>query len=504
MSSSISASRRRALVRSGLTEGARRSLVVMAIAAVLAPFIYILAILFQLGSWHGADWWLHDIITLRRMLYADLTRDLPPEAPKNVIVAGSASLFGVNGGVIKAATGTETLNFGLHAGLDLDLMLGTASRSIDANDRVIMPLEFEIYPRERPSDFSAANFLAYFYKDATDIPSGHLPALMAAIHPVTVFEGVLDRIAELFGKKSSAKLDDSAVKARWLQAQADPAALQANDSPYDYPDLSAHGDKILVGLTPPSITADARGFLSAASNQVSLYTARVLDDWRSALAARGASLYLTWPAMLEDDAGTIVTTAHWQMLIDLAREAAAKGQPIYCDPIPAVIPVQYRYDTAYHVDHKGQLLYSAGLAACLSDIAAKPFDWKNADATVLADQARQRLAALKAPPDPLVFGYERNIRALQALGKAIDAAHAATGLYPDILPAIDATEPVVEIAAAPFKADYRSNGTDYKLTVAGTSECFTVREGWPDLIDPHADAPGSCRYGSWSSGAANW
>ncbi len=504
MSSSISASERRARVRSGLTDGARRSLVVMAFAAVAAPFLYILAILFQLGSWHGADWWLHDIITLRRMLYSDLVHDLPPEAPKNVIVAGSASLFGVNGGAIAAATGTETLNFGLHAGLDLDLLLGTASRSIDDNDRVILPLEFEIYPRERPSDLSAGNFLAYFYKDATDIPYGHLPELMVAIHPVTVFEGVVDRVAQLFGKQTGFKLDDATVKARWLQSQADPAALQANDSAYDYPDLSAHGDKILVQLTPPSFVTNAHGLRSAASDKVSPYTARVLDDWRSALAARGASLYLTWPVMLEDDAGTIVTPAHWQMLINLAREAAAKGQPIYCDPIPAVIPVQYRYDSAYHVDHKGQLLYSAGLAACLKDIAAKPFDWENADAAVLADQARQRLAALKAPPDPLVFGYERNIRALQGLTAVITASHAATGRYPEALPAIDATEPVIEIAAAPFKADYRSNGTDYKLTVAGSNECFTVREGWPDLIDPHAGAPGSCRYGSWSSGAANW
>ncbi len=504
MSSSISASEQRARVRDGLTSGARRSLATMAVAALLAPILYALLVLFQLGSWHGADWWLRDIITLRRALYADITRAMPPDARKTVIIAGSGSLFGVNGGLITKATGTETLGFGLHAGLDLDLLLANASRSIDANDQVVLPLEFEIYNRPRPTDLSAANFLAYFYKDAGEIPPSHLPALLLAAQPVTVFEGVVDRVAQLFGKPTGFKLDEATVLERWKNAQADPAALQASERYYDYFNLDAHGDKVLMRLTPPSAEAEAQAFRSPAADAISPYTIEMLDDWRADLAKRGAAMFLTWPIMIEDDAGTIVTEQHWQRLIDFARLADAKGQPLYCDPVAAVIPVQYRFDTVYHVNYKGSLLYSAGLADCLKDVAAKPFDWRNANAAALAEAARQRLAALKAPPDPLVFGYERNLRQLQALHAAIEATRAATGRYPDVLPPFDAAIPVMEMGAAPFAPTYRSDGTDFALTVAGKDECYTVREGWPQLVHPAGSEDGTCRYGFWSAGAANW
>ena len=504
MSSSISASERRASVRAGLTGGARRSLIAMALAALGVPVLYALAVLFQLGSWHGADWWLRDIITLRRMLYADITRALPPEASKTVIVAGSGTLFGVQGGEIAKATGTETLDFGLHAGLDIDLLMASASPNIDANDRVILPLEFGIYPRPRPTDLSASNFLAFFYKDAASMPLSHIPPLVFAAQPVTVFEGVVDRVAALFGKPTDFLLDDETVLARWKHEQADPASLQASEHYYDFPNLDAHGDKVLIHLPPPSAEAEGPTFRSPAANEISPHTAEALAAWRQRLKERGATMFLTWPLMLEDDVGTIVTPEHWQTLIDLARTADALGQPLYCDPVAAVVPVQYRFDSAYHVTYKGALLYSDSLAACLDDIAAKPFDWRGANAAVLADRARQRLAALKTPPDPLVFGYERNLRQLATLRGAIEAARVATGRYPEVLPPFDPAVPVMELAATPFKPNYRSDGTDYKLTVAGTGECYTVKQGWPQLIDPHTPADGGCRYGSWSAGAANW
>ncbi len=504
MSSSISASEQRARLRGGLTSGARRSLAAMAVAAVLAPILYVLLLLFQLGSWHGADWWLRDIITLRRALYADILRDMPPEASKTLIVAGSGSLFGVDGGLITEATGTETLGFGLHAGLDLDLLLAQASRSIDANDKVVMPLEFELYHRLRPTDLTAANFLAYFYKDAGAIPPRHLPALFLAAKPVTVVEGAVDRIAALFGKRTDFIVDEATILQRWREAQSDQAELQSRSSYYDYYNLNAHGDKILVRLTPESAEAEGSTFRSGMADAISPYTAEMLADWRADLAKRGATLFLTWPVMLEDDVGTIVTEQHWQRLIDFARDAEAKGEPLYCDPVAAVIPVQYRFDSAYHLNYKGSLLYSAGLADCLKDIAAKPFDWRNANAAALADAARQRLAALKSPPDPLIFGYERNIRQLQALHAAIEATHVATGRYPEALPPVGPVLPVMKTVAAPFAPTYRSDGTDFALTVAGKGECYTVREGWPQMIHPQAPAEGGCRYGFWSPGAANW
>lgn len=502
MNSSISASDPQRL-RAGLTSGARRALMAIGLGAVLTPLVYMLLVIAQIGSWQGAEWWLRDIIALRRIFYAEEIRDLPKDARKNLVVAGSASLFGVDGGAIEKATGETTLNLGLHAGLDLDLLFAQADRFVDANDRVVVPLEFELYPRAEPTDLTPATFLAFLYPDARAIPPSHLPTILLATSPVRVLEGVVDRVVELVtGRRKVPLLGDDALLAGWKKARA--AGPDAPSQPYGYSTMNAHGDKDLLRNTPPDAEADVLAVVTPVSSEISPFTARTLVDWQARFAERGASLALTWPIILEDDKGTIFEPRYWARLIALARDAEAKGLPIHCDPIQAIVPVQYRFDTNYHVNAKGAAIYSAGLAACLPTIDQRAFDWRKADPDALAAAARARIAALKSPSDPLVFGYERNIRLLQGLDAAIKAEHAATGRYPAELPPFDPAVAVAEPGAKPFLPWYRSDGTDYKLVAESDDACFAVKEGWPGLIDPARTSDKGCAYGYWSAGAARW
>ncbi len=75
-----------------------------------------------------------------------------PGRARTSYVAGSASLFGVDGGAIGRTTGETTLNLGLHAGLDIDLLLAQADRFVDANDRVLIRSNSNSIPApSRPS-----------------------------------------------------------------------------------------------------------------------------------------------------------------------------------------------------------------------------------------------------------------------------------------------------------------------------------------------------------------
>lgn len=503
MSSSISASSGRARLRAALTKGARRSLATMAFAAIIGPLLYAGLVTFQLGAWSRAQWWLYDILTLRRHFYADIVQPLGPDARKTLVAAGSGTLFGLDGGAVTRATGETVLNFGMHAGLDIDLLLAQLDGFVDANDRVVMPLEFEHYSRTAVTDLSAETFLAFLYPYADAIPFTRLARLAAAAHPLNVLDGVGNRIGEILGTRPSPARPLATLLGDWKAARGS-GAPDDDHAPYDYSTMNAHGDKELMLQTPKDAEADMRAATTPAQPIVTPYAAGALADARKVVEAKGASLILTWPVIVEDDSGTIFTPEYWQRIIDLARAADAAGSPIHCDPIGAIVPVQYRYDTPYHVNWKGALVYSAGFAACLPQIESRPFDWKGADAAALAARAKARIAELKRPPDPLIFGYERNIRLLQTLNDAVLAAHAATGSYPDELPAVDPDLPVVEKGAGLFLPWYRTDGTDYKLVAEDPHDCFAVSEGWAAMIDPTRPVDGGCTYGFWTPGAADW
>jgi hypothetical protein len=496
MTSSISASDGRQYTRAALTSGARRNIAVMALAALATLVVYVGLALFQLGSWSGAEWWLRDIINLRRMFYAEQLASFPPESRKTVIVGGSASLFGIDSERIEKATGEPTLNLGLHAGLDIDLLLSAANEFVDAGDRIVVPLEFELYNREKPTDLTPSNFLAFFYQYAAPLPLSHYPDLLIAVSPIRVLEGAWEKIvASVVGKRRRPLLDDAALMADWQAVRAEPG--RSGYGPYDYSTMTAHGDKDLLLNTPPENLATLAALTTPVAWTLSPYGLRQIADWRRIFAEEDARMFLTWPIILEDDKGTILTETYWQRVIDLAREAAAHGQPIYCDPIGAIVPKQYRFDTVYHVNAKGAAVYSDDLAACIGSIETAAFDFAHANAADLAERARQRIAALKLPAEPLLFGYERNLRELAAIEAKLETIRAESGAYPAQLP-----PDAVTGGAKPW---YRSDGTDYKLLIEDPDECYIVAPSWPERIDPVRGTEGRCSaYGSWTAGAAGW
>lgn len=477
----------------------------MAVAALLAPLAYGLLVLFQLGSWNGAQWWLNDIITLRRGFYTDLLQGVAAGQRKTIVVGGSATLFGVDSGAIEKATGEPTLNFGLHAGLDIDLLLAQASDFIDAHDRVVLPLEFDHYSRPAVTDLSAESFLAFLYPFANALPLSRVVPIALATQPASAMQGVADRIAALAAGRPAGKWrSEAALRADWSRIRTGEAAAGPDHNPYDYSTMNAHGDKELIQETPAADQQAMRALVTPSTALLTPHAAEALTSWKQILADRGAELLLTWPVIIEDDADTIFEESYWTSLIALAKAADAIGVPIHCDPIEAIVPVQYRYDTVYHVNAKGQAIYSAGLAACLPAIESWAFDWRKANPKDLAARARARVEALKQPADPLVFGYERDIRQLQLLRAMLEADRTTSGRYPAVLPPFEPAIKVEEPGAAPFQPDYRSDGMNYKLVVNGTGACFAVAEGWPEMIDPSRTRDDGCAYGYWTPGAANW
>ncbi|MBN9018221.1 MAG: hypothetical protein J0H11_12450 [Rhizobiales bacterium] len=494
MPSSISASSSRQAIRDGLTTRARRAMAMMALGAVLALLAYAGLVVLQMGSWAGAEWWLRDITELRRMLYKERLAALPPDQPKVVMFAGSASLFGANTPVIAEESGLPFLNFGQHAGLDIDLIALSASDFIQAGDKVVAPFEFELYARDKPSELTPANFLAIYYRYAAPLPLARDIEILKATSPFRIFEGLKDALRyRLSGARSYPVREGEALRQAWHEESADPEA--APQWPYSISSVSPDGDLIVPENTPASRLAGLSKLTTPNSASISPFALRQLTGWQRFIDARGAHLYMTWPVIVEDDHGTIFKPEYWQTLIDLARRADAEGFPIHCDPIPLIVPRQYRYDTVYHVNVKGQFLYSKALGACIRNIAEEPFDFAHADPEELAKRARERVDSLRQPVAPFLLPYERNLDRLATLAATLAADKAANGAFPAELSS----------GSEPPGLWYRSDGRDYKLLIEDPEECYTVAMAMPERADTVRNKDGRCAaYGYWSAGAKDW
>ena len=287
--------------------------------------------------------------------------------------------------------------------------------------------------------------------------------------------------------------EGEALRQAWQQESADPEAIR--EWPYSLSAITPDGDMHVAENTPARRLASLAETETPRGGEISPFALRQLTGWQRFIDARGAALFLTWPVIVEDDHSTIFTPEYWQTLIDLARRADADGLPIHCDPIPMIVPRQYRYDTVYHANVKGQVLYSEGLGACIRNIADEPFDFAHADPEELAKRARERVDSLRQPVAPFLLPYERNLDRLATVAATLAADKSADGVFPAELP------PGSNLPSL----WYRSDGRDYKLLIEDPEECYTVAMAMPERADPVRSKDGRCAaYGYWSAGAKDW
>jgi len=74
------------------------------------------------------------------------------KSPKIVIVAGSNAYAGLSAKIIEETFNLPTFNFGLHAALTPQFIFYNARQVLTSNDIVVLPLEYNMYYENQPSD----------------------------------------------------------------------------------------------------------------------------------------------------------------------------------------------------------------------------------------------------------------------------------------------------------------------------------------------------------------
>ena len=121
---------------------------VLFFSALITSFVYLATALILIDIPIPAEYWVSEMITIKKALVREQTGK-----NKIIIAGGSSTLFGIDAKDASYQLGIPTINFGLHAGLQLDKILQEASSAAEPGDIMILPLEPPYYecPRKLSS-----------------------------------------------------------------------------------------------------------------------------------------------------------------------------------------------------------------------------------------------------------------------------------------------------------------------------------------------------------------
>lgn len=321
--------------------------------------------------------WFGDVAQLRNHMYA---LDREPRRPTIFIVAGSNGLFGIDSGLIEQRTGYRVENYSLHAGLHVDLLLGQVRNRVTAGDLVVAPMEWPGWNRTLGGRFDYSNYIHHFF-GLTDLPIDRAYRLTASVPLSRWWQGLVSYIYAPAAQAGYYNRLPSELYARWQSQEGRP------NHPYTHLAVNRNGD-LLIDAEPTEGTLAYTFDVPALSD----HGVALMSRWAEFFREKNAHFVVVPPVLLESTTPRLLNPGTWHQIEKYRLRMASAKTPLHCDPLDFVLPVKYRYNTAYHPNAAGAAKRSEALASCLNamlageDATAKPI---NADEAVKA--AAQRL-----------------------------------------------------------------------------------------------------------------
>lgn len=306
--------------------------IVVFLAAILLTWgLYVLA----------AKSFLNNSIVLRSvkdMVEAKLTPlRVADRGPYVIVVSGSNALYSIDSPTLSKALGTPVSNLAVQWSYTY-YVLEQIVRLARPKDMVLLPIEYEYF--ETIDDFPKLEACYLIFQDRTTL-SG-----------ILVFAQALRQCSPRLVLDAFAATAMSALGARYPRQPITEV-------------ISAEGD-ILEN------TADENRWRQPTSSARHLPRGKPFGNDRlasllQAIAAKGASVYLSFPVRPEKSGRFPVVTHEWRQALE--QWATAQGATIVSDPENHVFPVHCFFDSPYHL-HRGcsprnSLIYATALAAYL-------------------------------------------------------------------------------------------------------------------------------------------
>jgi hypothetical protein len=151
-----------------------------------------------------AEWyWIYNTIKVKE----SIAHNIPGN--KIVFAGGSATLFGVRTEEIQKELHIPTVNYGIHAALEIDYILNRVKKILKPGDVVIVPLEYNILLYDGDINEVRARFILLFDKNFyNSLPFFEKINYFLKFSPLTIELSIRDSFWKLIGRKSSLRSYD--------------------------------------------------------------------------------------------------------------------------------------------------------------------------------------------------------------------------------------------------------------------------------------------------------
>jgi hypothetical protein len=296
-----------------------------------------------LGAPIPAEYWVREMITIKRQLASELV------APQGRILlgGGSSTLFGVDALAASRQLDRPVFNYGLHAGLGLPTLLQAVGGAARRGDDVVLMLEpayFRCHPKF--TEWQVANLVGWDREAVTAMGPLDKLELVSAIPPAMLVQMVQARAEAHFSPERvaarMATLDDARVLDRFRKR---PAPTHFEYSAYH---LDERGDLQRIEGTRYS----GRGVSVGQPNTVCEDTFARLAAFRDDMQAKGVRVFFANTPYIGTRETVEMSLLHKGEDIFL-RQIAPLGCVIDRRE-DLVFPLDHFFNTALHLNEQGR------------------------------------------------------------------------------------------------------------------------------------------------------
>ena len=261
-------------------------------------------------------------------------------SPRLIFVGGSAFAFGNNSGYIAQQLGGQyhPINMGLHAGLGMQYMLNEVKGDLRPGDVVVISMEYENFIDFPPGPKDVADVLEARWQNTQYLPLNYIPALLDK--GLIFGGGILRRSLQT------------------LKGNIDRKSYYQHGSFNEFGDAVAHYS-LATSLTT-KVLDDKKSF--EFKPQAVQQAIQIMNDFNASAKAKGAKVFFAYPPLVDR---LLVKSRPEVQKVETALTSSL-AFPIIDRPEDVGYPVNYYFDTRYHLNKIGTDARSQHLAEKLA------------------------------------------------------------------------------------------------------------------------------------------
>ena len=303
----------------------RKLLSQIAVLAGLVLATYVLVILYVRAT--GSSRPLAAIIDKENLLHATAS-------PKIVFVGGSNVAMGIDSPLVEAQAGMPVVNMGLHGGLGLRFDLNEVKPYVHAGDLIVVSPEYQSLTGLVDGDETLLDVL-YLYPEAARYLEPGQFVMLASRLPASIQVQFMGLVANVFTTQAA-----PLYTREGFDRHGDETSHLNKASPIDLT------DKHLFGSAPLAVDEES---------------IRVLNEFDAYARGVGARVVLVYPPLPDTQ-----YAENKKIIQQVCQELHVKSTVrVLGSPSDSVFPIDYFFDTLYHLNARGREERTAKIIADL-------------------------------------------------------------------------------------------------------------------------------------------